>query len=331
MILVGLALGLVAGCGDVTTGPGAPGGAAASPAEDTLPAGWRLESFGGVEVGVPGDWGYAGSSTGQITNQWCVDRQKPVAGVVARPGVQTLVACGFDEEGDPGTRIAVAGTFVAFDGLVPVGGTGEEGEDGEVGSTVEEGDRTTVAVGTVRVLVQAPAALREQIVATIRPIETDSNGCAISHPISDDPGMAPDPATEVGSLSSVTAVAACKYAVGIGRDWLGPGLVSSLRLTGPAAQAAIDRIAQAPRGGGPNAPSTCAIDYSYGDDIVVLSVTSGQTTREIYLRYSGCDHNGFDDGVAVRSLTAAAVEPFVAGPNAVGVLGGPPEKVEMIG
>ena len=61
----------------------------------------------------------------------------------------------------------------------------------------------------------------------------------------------------------------------------------------------------------------CAIDFYAGP-------------TEIVLRYAGCDHNGFDDGVAVRSLTAAAVAPFVAGPNRVLVVHGSDAKLSML-
>jgi altronate dehydratase len=32
---------------------------------------------------------------------------------------------------------------------------------------------------------------------------------------------------------------------------------------------------------------------------------------------TGCDQNGLDDGTTVRTLTAKAVAPFIAGPNMV--------------
>ena len=322
-VMVGLVLGLLAGCGDSLAGlgtsePAVAAGPSTSPSPANpvvLPSGWRWEAYADVQVGVPGDWGYARSSADQIITQWCIGR--PVRNVVARPGASTLVGCGLDQVSDPGTRIAVAGVFVAFG-------------PGGVAGTVEEGDRTTVVLPTASVAVQAPPELRQQIVATIHPIEQDHNGCPVDHPISLDPGRTPEPAIEITALTEVTAVVACKYTVVHPGEPNQPGLRASIRLTAADAQAAIDRIANAPRGGGPDQPSTCAVDYSYGEDIIVLSVTSWRTTSEIYLRYSGCDHNGFDDGVAVRSLTAEAVRPFV-GPNmGGGGISGPREKVEMI-
>jgi hypothetical protein len=323
LVFAAIAAVLLAGCGDAAIAPS--DDARSSPA---LPAGWRWESYRGVEVGVPGDWGYARSSTGQITTQWCTDLYHPVEHVVARPGLSTAAGC-FTVDPiepsrgpDPGTLIATTGIFVAFDGITATANDGPR----------REGDRATVTVNGVTVAVQAPARLREQIVATIHPTTADSNGCPTSHQISNAPDMRPDPAVDVGSLAGVTAVTACKYAVhaGVNAGGHGPALLSSLRLTGEAAQAAISGIAEAPRGGGPDAPSTCAMDFSYGDDIIVLSITSGQTRNEIYLRYSGCDHNGFDDGIAVRSLTTKSVAPFIAGPNAVLAMSGPRAKVGIL-
>ena len=67
-------------------------------------------------------------------------------------------------------------------------------------------------------------------------------------------------------------------------------------------------------------------EVSYGDEIMVL-----RTGRaELVIRYSGCDHNGFDDGVTVRRLTAAAMLPFVAGPNRVQSASGSHEMVDIL-
>jgi len=49
----------------------------------------------------------------------------------------------------------------------------------------------------------------------------------------------------------------------------------------------------------------------------VLRVTSDKGESQVYLRYSSCDHNGFDDGRSVRRLDASSVAPFLTGPNAV--------------
>jgi len=72
---------------------------------------------------------------------------------------------------------------------------------------------------------------------------------------------------------------------------------------------------KAPVGGGPNRPDTCMKSYSYGEEAIVLRIRSAAGPTELVIRYSGCDHRGFDDGVAVRRLTAGALAPFIAGPH----------------
>src|SRR5690349_9741816 len=89
-IAIVTAVGLAAACAR-TPGP-AP--AASSPMRLTslaepigrqpaLPAGWRWESFGGLQVGVPGDWGW--DSQALRLDAWCIKPgNHPPA--VARPG-----------------------------------------------------------------------------------------------------------------------------------------------------------------------------------------------------------------------------------------------------
>lgn len=310
-LLLGVVLVAVAGCGG---GGQAERRARTESAEARLgsPAGWRWEYYRGLKVRVPDTWGHGGSS-GQLADQWCLgdDHHSPSeVGVVARPGPETMVACPGSSAAngpDPGTLVANGGSFVGFDAeYMPRPGT------------VHEGDRTTVTLRGVSVTVQAPERLREQIVRTIRPASTDANGCPVSHPISGAPGVRPQPAVPVDALRRVTSVSACKYSLPFfGTERVHRGLLSSIRITGPAAQNAIENIKAAPRGGGPDSPQTCLARVSYGDEAIVLRISSAQGHSEVLLRYSGCDHNGFDDGHGYHRLTHDAVAPFVAGPNMV--------------
>jgi hypothetical protein len=50
--------------------------------------------------------------------------------------------------------------------------------------------------------------------------------------------------------------------------------------------------------------------------MIVLRIGSAVGASEIYARYSGCDHNGFDDGITVRTLTRTPMQALIAGPNA---------------
>ncbi|CAN5253487.1 hypothetical protein BH09ACT10_BH09ACT10_23380 [soil metagenome] len=81
----------------------------ASPKPDAsaLPEGWRWESYGNVEVGVPSSWGWGNGS--QRLGQWCVQKPdgKPVVG---RPGVSSAAGCLADPAGpDPSSLIKNTG------------------------------------------------------------------------------------------------------------------------------------------------------------------------------------------------------------------------------
>ncbi|GAA0603331.1 hypothetical protein GCM10009547_01140 [Sporichthya brevicatena] len=178
------------------------------PSATATPTGTRTESLGDVELTVPAFWGH---QTGDVAGAlWCISDAAVSEPVVIRPGTPVESTCaGPENEGDPdpATLVEKAGTFVSlnFASLEP---------DVEEGT---EGDRETIRKGAVLVRVQAPSDIRQQIVATLRQISTDSNGCPITDPISADPTRRPAVASAVGSLSGITSVAACRYAVPGGR------------------------------------------------------------------------------------------------------------------
>jgi len=281
--------------------------------QSVLPPGWRWESYGGVQVGVPAGWGWDDPVR---LYAWCVNSQDDRPPVVARPGPIPAIHCGGD-----GTSIGDTGWVV---GLAHVRGAADGIE--------REGDRTTVRVAGVEVVVQAPVALREQIAATIHRVDVDAFGCPTRHSISMQPSLRPTRPVDVAALRDVTAVSVCKYELRAAYNAAQPQpwLVSGLRLDGDVADRAIRQIAQAPIGGGPDNPQDCAPEGAYGDDAIVLQVRSAAGSTEVMLRYSGCVGNGFDDGVDVRRLTAAAVAPFISGPNAVYSFAGREDKAAVL-
>jgi hypothetical protein len=300
-LLIGTLL-VAVGSACTSTGSAAPGPSASSSGHGPgLPAGWRWESYGGVEVGVPGDWGWDNGT--QRLLQWCIVKAavkaKPAVG---RPSYATLVGC---PDGD--TVLANTGPVVAFNRTT------------EADGVVRKGDRTTVRLDSVEVVVQAAAELRPRIVETIRRGEIDSYGCPTTHAISGNPQWRPATPANVASLKDVASASVCKYPLGDRLPGTQPRLLSSVRLDGAAATEAIRGVATAPVGGGPDDPDSCAEEWAYGDEAIVVRVRSSLGPAELVIRYSGCDHNGFDDGGAVRSLTAGALAPFIAGPHAVGV------------
>jgi hypothetical protein len=279
--------------------------------------GWRWESYGGIEVAVPSSWGWANGS--QRLSQWCTAQQDQLAQpVVGRPGASTLVGCPGGDTPAPGTLVQKTGQLVSFDRTT------------EPPGVQQEGDQTLVRRDGVVITVNAPQELRQRIVDTIRRVDVDSYGCPTEHPISARPQHRPPKPVGVASLRDVSSVSACKYELAGGPGSSSPRLVSALRLDGSAAARAVREIAKAPVGAGPNAPQTCLPEVSYGDEAIVLLVRSAAGPTEVLLRYAGCDHNGFDDGVSGRTLTAAAVAPLVAGPNAVFTFSGPPEKAQIL-
>ena len=298
---VAVAVGLlVSGCSAPPDRAAPAPSASAVPSEAGLPAGWRWESFGGVEVGVPAEWGWDNGS--QRLQQYCVNRggREPQP-VVGRPGPTTMVLCA---GGARPTEVATTGTIVAFEWTDQRGGI------------EHRGDRTTVRRNGVEVIVQAVGDLRRRIVATIRTADPDRNGCPATRPA----GARPADPVDVAALHDVAVVAACRYRIGGTYR-----LLSSLRLDGPDT---VRALAAAPRGGGPDEPESCSPEVSYGDEMLVLLL---DRRHEVVVRYSGCDHNGIDDGVTVRALTRAAVGPLLAGPNRPWEFAGGTGKADVLG
>jgi hypothetical protein len=297
----------------------------ASPAEPVgdqpeLPAGWRWESFGGVQVGVPGDWGW--DSQALRLDAWCIKPgNHPPA--VARPGAPVpAIGCDTGQEGPPaGFLIANTGWTVGFDRTDKVDGTDREG------------DRTTVRLDGVEVIIQAPEEWRDRVAATIHRVKVDDAGCPTSHRISTGPDLRPTPPMDVATLRDVTSVSVCKYPLpdGSSARLSSPRLLSSLRLDGATAADEIRLIAAAPVGHSLDTPADCAPETAHGDQVIVLLVRSTTGTAEVTMRYAGCVQNGFDDGITVRELTKASVGPLVTGPNRVyGGFSGEPEKNDML-
>ena len=282
-----------------------------------LPDGWRWEALGGVQVGVPGDWGWGNSS--QRIGQWCIG-VPPLDPIVGRPGVSTLVGCpGRKGEVDPSTLMDNTGIVVEL--ALAHGGS----------KLVAEGDQEVRQVGDVVVRVIAPPRLRERILATVHQTDVDAKGCPMFLPAEFEPGDAPEPAIDVTTLTGVSSVAACRYPVQTLEPTGEPiPLFSSLALSGEQAEAVVSAIADAPAGGGPDDPESCSVDYSYGDEMLVVLIDSDQGRSAVHIYYSGCDHNGFDDGTTVRALTRDAIQPLIADANRPWGWSGTPGKSRML-
>lgn len=309
-VLLALVAGLMlVGCGSEAGEPEASEPSeTAAPAGPALPDGWRWEGFAGVLVGVPGDWGWGNSS--MRLGQWCIG-SPPFAPMVGRPGASTAVGCFQKIDGvDPSTLVSHTGEVVAFEWAF---------DDVDL---APEGDQESVRLGDVVVRVNGPADLREQILATVHRAEVDDNGCPMHLPAGFAPGDEPEPARDLATLTGVTSLSACRYPVPL--DPSDPEvakqpmpLFSSLRLTDNEASGTVAALAAAPLGGGPDNPEDCAPDFAYGDEMQVLLIDSDEGRSVVHVYFSGCDHNGIDDGVALRALTREAIQPLIADANAV--------------
>lgn len=311
---------VLAGCGQDS--PGTAGGSTSvvDPQEPVLPDGWRWESYAGVQVGVPGDFGW--TTGAQRIGQWCVggERDEPLRPAVGRPGFSTVVGCP-EGDPDPATLVENTGVVVSLESVQE-----------DVPIPTDTGDQSVLVLGDVLVRVIGPADLREQVLATAHEADVDAKGCAMRLPEDVRPGSAPSPAADVTTLEEVTAVAACSYSIPHPGTGTGSGmpLQSSLLLEGRDAAEVVEAIAEAPVGGGPDEPDSCLPEYSYGEEFLVVHVESAQGRSTLHAYYSGCDHNGFDDGTTVRALTREAIRPLIADANAPDGWSGSPGKTEML-
>lgn len=226
-----------------------------------LPEGWRWESFGDLQVGVPASWTYG------TLSQWCVgatgtERRTPR---VQRPfGVSTLVAC----TGDGGYGIAFtrAGDRTGVPTAPPGAAVRRVGFDT---------GRATIVART--------AALADRVAATaMRVAEVDVHGCG---PDASLPrlGTFAD-AADLGSAS----ISVCRYVRTGGRVLLD----ASERLAPQDADALRSALAGAPSGRGPDAPRSSCIRGP--ERQAVALVVDARVAA--WVHYDGCRGHGVDLG-----------------------------------
>ena len=304
--------------------------AAESGPGDPLPPpdpGWRYVSWRDVVVQVPESWDY-GVAPGP---DWCAfdqggdDPPFPTTPYVAdtNPYMATLsIGCPTPDGPRDVAGIWVPERYWAPHLWVEVpdlpGLTRDGAHDLGNGWTI-----LVRQVGTTSVTVLSDAAHladAQRIVDSARVVETDHNGCDVRSPAQAEEFVRPEPAFDVTTVSGVDSISVCQYDRHSGEG--APGLMGSRLLTGAAADEELAAIQQAPIGGGPDTPETCADDM-YGDTAVVLRLHDGDATYDVHAYYDWCFGNGFDDGTNLRELTTAACEPlweppvtFVSGSSA---------------
>lgn len=283
----------------------------------TLPPpdpGWRYESFRDVVVQVPDSWGYASAPR----SDWCVGARNPYptvpfVDVTSGRGLVRLLGCGTDEEnrlglGYPRRLWATHLQLLDPDQATPLG----ERSDGEWTRIVRD-------VGGARISLLADAAHLDEarrVVESARVVASDQHGCPTQAAIQAGGFVRPRPAFDLATLAAVERIAVCQYELA---DTSGeapppghPGLLASREIAGPVASAVLAALQAAPVGGGPDAPENCLATMS-GDDAVLLRLATADRVHEVHVFYDWCFGNGFDDGTALRELTAEGCAPLWGG------------------
>lgn len=294
---------LVAGCGAVPD---------SEPVEGAAGHRWRWESYAGIELQVPGDYGWR--TTGSpLYPAWCADigdGGPPQPGVNRGSGsVVPLIGCPADRPVDTYAPAVDLGS--------QVDGSPADHGGGWVSETVE-------VAGVPVTVSDDDADRRQRILSSVRQVDgLDAHGCPPDSLLLE-PAARPS-GRSLPSAADLTGVAVCRYALAGGLPGgtrLPKPILSSSRLDADQARGLLRAIRAAPEGGGPDSPSTCSDDGRLGEEMVVLRFTTSGGVREVTLRYSGCDGHGIDDGRVVRRLTAEVLKPVLTGPHEPSTLSG---------
>ncbi|PXY27897.1 hypothetical protein [Prauserella muralis] len=279
-------------------------GRTAPPAGYVVDPTWRWESYAGIQLQVPPDWGY-----GVQGDQWCVEvpgeprRVRP--GAVGRPGGSTAVGCG--SEYPP---LDKRENWLTLDRRT------EAGVRTFDGGWVEE---TRDIHGVFVTVFSDDPVLRAAILRSAQPVVgEDRHGCPADHPITTDKaGYRPEPPAQgLPSAGDVESISVCRYALetfGGTRRSTAPILASSV-LTGADAARLVAAIATAPPGEGPNSSEIHSVpELAYGEEAIVLRLRTHDRIQEVVVRYSGELGNGIDDGATRRRLTTEVLRPLSTG------------------
>jgi DNA-directed RNA polymerase specialized sigma24 family protein len=267
-------------------------------AADTQPgpldlSGWRWESWGGVQVRVPGRWGH-----GDLT-QWCATRG-PDGPAVDRPELDsTHASCSLRDDG--------RATYTS--GLLL-----RRTEDDPRLSRADVAPYATARIHTVGgvtlTVVDIDPRVGSAILSSAEVVgRRDFNGCAPHRP----PGRAGRTirarnAVPVADIGEVAQVSVCRYGL-VG--WPRPTLISSHRLTGAAADSTLAALRAAPARSPSRATGPCR---TAATELAVLELWRGGHPSPVLVRYDGCRGHGLDDGYTTRALTHPVLEPILVPP-----------------
>lgn len=266
--------------------------------------GWRWESYGGVDLQVPDEWGHG--TTGAPP---CLSEEDiPGPGYVGRPGAVPSIGCP-----EPVAPLDRRTPYLWFDSRAE--------------PAVHEYDarwvaETRVVEGLALTVLTDDDVLRARILDSARPsAEGPGRVCPTEHPVLTDPDFRPDPGPGgLAALGPAESITVCRYAYGTRTRPTTSPVLSIGRLTGQTARAAIAAMLAAPAGTGPNKPTDCMPEYARGDEVLLLTAWDGTRAQEVVVRYAGCDAHGLDDGHTHRRLTGEPLRLLLTGPHKPTVL-----------
>jgi DNA-directed RNA polymerase specialized sigma24 family protein len=283
------------------TGGGTPAGqrppaALGSGLSPAVLGGWRWESWGGVQVQVPRDWGH-----GDLT-QWCVSAG-PSGPAVDRPELSSAHAlCSLQDNGRP--------TYTA--GLL-LRRVGEGPRLSRADVAPYDSARIRTVGGVTLTVVDTTPTVADAILASAEVVgRRDVNGCT---PRRDRVRSAlsanPSPDEAMPQARSVVAVSVCRYGL---QGWPQPTLLSSRLLSGRPADRVVAALRAAPAKPPSSAPNGCRTP---AQEFAVLELWAGHGTGapdNVVVRYDGCRHHGINDGTTVRGLTAPVLKRILVPP-----------------
>lgn len=242
--------------------------------QDWIPAGWRSETVGEVELAVPGDMPYGDMS------QWC-GAEDPEPLFWRQGGASTLMAC------TPTYTFGVTVVPSGDDQLGPYGDDFDDPANFPEGAVVEQkvlGDHRVIAVFESE-------QVAEDVIATAHLNRgVDANGCPTTEPIAE-LGLAATVGAEGGPIS------VCRYS---GEDRA--NLLQSERLSAADSDAARAAIASAPAGTGPDdSEDQCFQAPGESETEAVLFRT--ETGAYAWVHYDLCRGHAVDLGSSTKKLT----------------------------
>lgn len=261
-----------------------------------VPANWRVESYDGVQLRVPPDWGWGGvpvhTTIGDEEFLTCGHGAFAHAGPDGKTVLKVNVDKPYVGRANYGmTDLCMTGLPTPTQPYVWLGSPVEVGSEELANGFTQQ----TVKVGGLRVTVASDDADElAAILSTVAAVEVDANGCAAVSRLAE----SGDPLAGFGEVDSVSV---CVYRhEEKGEDVF---LGYSTSIEGVPAQQLLEGITAEPT------VTLRCVNTDRVDDVVLLRFHGPNDDADVLARLDGC--SGYYTGEEVRHLTRATVEPWV--------------------